>query len=90
MKKSPKKGDAAQNAWAVVQEATVDAGLEARRINEVLLGRGLSQVKANSWWDVGNVHLGYRTPNQVWLGEETPSATTVETVRDAAENATEN
>ena len=91
MKKTPKKGDSAQRAFQVVQEATdgapVTPHIEALRINEVLLSRGLPQVQANAWWNVPNSHLDGKTPNQVWLSAETPSPETIVRVRLAAQSA---
>lgn len=92
MKDSPKSSDPARRAWEVVQEATSKAegqnalppGLEALRINQVLLSRGLTQIQANLWWYASDVHLEGRTPTEVWLSEETPSSATVEAVRNAA------
>ena len=91
MKKTPKKGDSAQKAFQVVQEATdggpVTPHIEALRINEVLLNRGLSQVQANTWWNAPNSRLDGKTPNQVWLSAETPSPETIDRVRLAAQSA---
>lgn len=75
----------AQEATGGAEGQTVASpDLEARRINEVLLGRGLTQFQANEWWNVSNPDLGGKTPNQVWLSEETPTEAIIVAVRDAA------
>jgi hypothetical protein len=89
VKKTPKKGNSAQRAWAVVQGATMGEGarppeLEAIRVNRVLLARGYSQVQANEWWNITNPNLGGKTPTQVWLSEELVTPATVEKDRQAA------
>jgi len=68
----------------------VTPNIEALRINEILLGRGLSQVQANEWWNVSNLNLEGKTPHQVWLSEETPSESVIENVRRAAVDDTTN
>jgi hypothetical protein len=81
-----------QQAWAVAREANgnapspygVTSQADAQRINEILLGRGLTQVQANEWWNTHNSRLGDKTPNQFWLSEEAPSEDTIKAVRDAA------
>jgi hypothetical protein len=58
--------------------------IEARRINEILLGRGMTQVEANQWWYTSNARLGGRTPNELWLSADTPTEAIIEIVRNAA------
>jgi hypothetical protein len=88
MKKTPKKGDPAQRAWEVVQEATaaseVPLGIAAARINQVLEDKGYSSGDVTGWWNTPNSDLGGRTPHQVWFSELAVSPETIVRVHLAA------
>ena len=92
MKKSPKNGDSAQQAWAVVQQATsgdspIPIDIAGRRINLVLEDKGYSSSEITTWWNTENLDLGGRTPHQVWFSEIETSAETIVRVHLAASSS---